>query len=99
MAARQQSEETQRQLSQRALDSADVIAAALRTQLRQSGTFDEVGGALRRVWGLVRMIRSALLPCQCLLLLHAAAGGDTVLFYFGCKSVLCPVCPAAVLLV
>lgn len=43
MAARQQSEETQRQLSQRALDSADVIAAALRTQLRQSGTFDEVG--------------------------------------------------------
>ncbi|PRW33854.1 hypothetical protein C2E21_7256 [Chlorella sorokiniana] len=40
-AARQQSDETQRQLGQRALDDADVIAAALRTQLRQSGTFDE----------------------------------------------------------
>lgn len=42
-AARRQSEETQRQLGLRSADDAAVIAAALRVQLRQSGTFDEVG--------------------------------------------------------
>ncbi|KAI7835686.1 hypothetical protein COHA_010425 [Chlorella ohadii] len=40
-AARRQSEETQRQLGLRSADDAAVIAAALRVQLRQSGTFDE----------------------------------------------------------